>query len=153
MCPTSSLTLHHPLPVPPPPPRAWQVIYENVDADANIIFGALVDNKITSGEVSITVLATGFVTDFFDTDEEVRGIGPRLLLALLFFPHSFLLFPVPSHFFPARLLFFPLPSRPSPQGLDNVPALKQPAPKTVGQARQFAETPAAEEEVGWPLDN
>ena len=49
---------------------AAEVIYENVDADANIIFGALVDEKITSGEVSITVLATGFATDFFDTDDE-----------------------------------------------------------------------------------
>lgn len=67
-----------PRPCPPSPDMSLQeinaaaeVIYENVDADANIIFGALVDNKITSGEVSITVLATGFVTDFFDTDEEV----------------------------------------------------------------------------------
>lgn len=38
---------------------AAEVIYENVDPDANIIFGALVDKKMGS-EVSITVLATGF---------------------------------------------------------------------------------------------
>jgi hypothetical protein len=46
---------------------AAEIIYENVDADANIIFGALVDEKMTSGEVAITVLATGFSTDFFDS--------------------------------------------------------------------------------------
>lgn len=44
---------------------AAEVIYQNVDQDANIIFGALVDEKLTSGEVSITVLATGFSTDFY----------------------------------------------------------------------------------------
>lgn len=48
---------------------AAEVIYENVDPDANIIFGALVDDKLESGEVAITVLATGFATDFFDGDE------------------------------------------------------------------------------------
>ena len=30
---------------------AAEVIYANVDMDANIIFGALVDDKVTSGEV------------------------------------------------------------------------------------------------------
>jgi cell division protein FtsZ len=49
---------------------AAEVIYENVDADANIIFGALVDDKLTTGEVSITVLATGFQTDFFESRVE-----------------------------------------------------------------------------------
>ena len=49
---------------------AAEVIYENVDPDANIIFGALVDDKLVNGEVSITVLATGFATDFYDGDEE-----------------------------------------------------------------------------------
>lgn len=67
---------------------AAEVIYENVDPDANIIFGALVDDKITNGEVgtfslqlsnplthvgvvaqvSITVLATGFGTDFYSNE-------------------------------------------------------------------------------------
>lgn len=46
---------------------AAEVIYENVDADANIIFGALVDESMPAGEVSITVLATGFESaDYFD---------------------------------------------------------------------------------------
>ncbi len=40
--------------------RAAQVIYNNVHEDANVIFGALVDDEITDGTVSITVLATGF---------------------------------------------------------------------------------------------
>jgi len=35
------------------------VIYEAVDPNANIIFGALVDEGMT-GEISITVIATGF---------------------------------------------------------------------------------------------
>eukprot|EP00591_Stephanopyxis_turris_P009956 CAMPEP_0195507436 /NCGR_PEP_ID=MMETSP0794_2-20130614/887_1 /TAXON_ID=515487 /ORGANISM="Stephanopyxis turris, Strain CCMP 815" /LENGTH=516 /DNA_ID=CAMNT_0040634117 /DNA_START=90 /DNA_END=1640 /DNA_ORIENTATION=+ len=38
---------------------AAEVIYENADPDANIIFGALIDPKM-GDEVSITVLATGF---------------------------------------------------------------------------------------------
>eukprot|EP01041_Mallomonas_annulata_P003156 gene3156-6212_t len=53
---------------------AAEVIYDNVDADANIIFGALVDDKITSGEVSITVLATGFSTDYFSAEGSEEGL-------------------------------------------------------------------------------
>jgi len=40
--------------------RAASVIYDSVNEDANVIFGALVDDEITDGTVSITVLATGF---------------------------------------------------------------------------------------------
>lgn len=50
--------------------RAAQVIYNNVHEDANVIFGALVDDEITDGTVSITVLATGFYEG-----EEVGGGG------------------------------------------------------------------------------
>mmetsp|Transcript_14937 Transcript_14937/g.25341 ORF Transcript_14937/g.25341 Transcript_14937/m.25341 type:complete len:422 (-) Transcript_14937:170-1435(-) len=39
--------------------RAAQIIYQNVDEDANVIFGALIDETIVD-EVSVTVLATGF---------------------------------------------------------------------------------------------
>lgn len=39
--------------------RAARVIYDNVHEDANVIFGALVDEDIKD-EVSVTVLATGF---------------------------------------------------------------------------------------------
>ena len=35
---------------------AAEVIYENVDPDANIIFGALVDDKITGGEVRPNIM-------------------------------------------------------------------------------------------------
>merc|ERR1712072_984023 len=38
---------------------AAEVVYENADPDANIIFGALVDPRMEN-DVSITVLATGF---------------------------------------------------------------------------------------------
>jgi len=38
---------------------AAEVIYESVDPNANIIFGALVDDSM-SGEIAITVIATGF---------------------------------------------------------------------------------------------
>ncbi|CAM9494488.1 unnamed protein product, partial [Ectocarpus sp. 6 AP-2014] len=40
--------------------EAASVIYANVDPDANIIFGALVDADVANGELQITVLATGF---------------------------------------------------------------------------------------------
>ncbi len=43
--------------------RAARVIYDNVHEDANVIFGALVDDEITDDTVSITVLATGFQED------------------------------------------------------------------------------------------
>ncbi len=50
---------------------ASEVIYENAHEDANIIFGALIDEKM-GDEVSITVLAC----DFRQPDEEViRGAG------------------------------------------------------------------------------
>lgn len=43
--------------------RAAKVIYDSVDEDANVIFGALVDDEITDDSVSITVVATGFMED------------------------------------------------------------------------------------------
>jgi cell division protein FtsZ len=39
--------------------EAAEVVYEAVDKDANIIFGAVIDERI-QGEVQITVIATGF---------------------------------------------------------------------------------------------
>eukprot|EP00956_Cyclotella_meneghiniana_P015789 scaffold24534_cov75-Cyclotella_meneghiniana.AAC.4 len=54
--------------------RAAKVIYNNVHEDANVIFGALVDDEITDGTVSITVLATGFYED-----EEKGGGVPGFL--------------------------------------------------------------------------
>lgn len=40
--------------------RAAKVIYKSVDAEANVIFGALIDDTITDDSVTMTVLATGF---------------------------------------------------------------------------------------------
>ena len=42
---------------------AADVIYDNVDEDANIIFGALVDDKITNGEVFFLFVLSFFVSD------------------------------------------------------------------------------------------
>lgn len=53
---------------------AAQVIYDNVDLDANIIFGALVDDKMMNNEIAITVLATGFATDFFGDAKGQKAI-------------------------------------------------------------------------------
>ncbi len=58
------------------------MIYQAVDSDANIIFGANIDESVTSGDLSITVLATGFNTDFHTdgltpTPTDTSPIGPR----------------------------------------------------------------------------
>jgi len=56
--------------------RAAKVIYESVDADANVIFGALVDDEITDDSVTMTVLATGFRGDKdLDAADGTGGIG------------------------------------------------------------------------------
>mmetsp|Transcript_24597 Transcript_24597/g.49007 ORF Transcript_24597/g.49007 Transcript_24597/m.49007 type:complete len:459 (+) Transcript_24597:289-1665(+) len=55
--------------------RAAKVIYNNVHEDANVIFGALVDDEITDGTVSITVLATGF----YEEEQEDSGSVPDFL--------------------------------------------------------------------------
>ena len=39
--------------------QAAEIIYESVDPDANIIFGAVIDERL-QGEIQITVIATGF---------------------------------------------------------------------------------------------
>lgn len=53
---------------------AAEVIYQNVDPTANIIFGALVDERM-EGEMSITVLATGFQTvDELEAEQSARAL-------------------------------------------------------------------------------
>jgi len=52
--------------------RAAKVIYNNVHEDANVIFGALIDDEIEDGTVSITVLATGF-NEFNGGSESAQG--------------------------------------------------------------------------------
>ncbi len=51
----SDLTLHE-------VNQAAEIIYEAVDPNANIIFGAVIDDRL-QGEVRITVIATGFSSD------------------------------------------------------------------------------------------
>jgi cell division protein FtsZ len=51
----SDLTLHE-------VNAAAEIIYEAVDPNANIIFGAVIDDRL-QGEVRITVIATGFAAD------------------------------------------------------------------------------------------
>jgi cell division protein FtsZ len=46
--------------------EAAEIVYDAVDADANIIFGSVIDDKL-QGEIQITVIATGF---------ELRGSQP-----------------------------------------------------------------------------
>lgn len=60
---------------------AAEVIYNAVDPDANIIFGAVIDEKL-QGDVMITVIATGFkqLEKRAATEEEVvRRIRPEIM--------------------------------------------------------------------------
>jgi len=56
---------------------AAKVIYNSVDQDANVIFGALIDNEIIDDSVTMTVLATGFKGDGKGggQDDDAGGIG------------------------------------------------------------------------------
>jgi cell division protein FtsZ len=40
--------------------EAAKIITESVDANAKVIFGAIIDAKLRKGEIKITVIATGF---------------------------------------------------------------------------------------------
>jgi len=42
---------------------AAKIITESIDADAKVIFGAVMDDKLKKGEVRVTVIATGFDED------------------------------------------------------------------------------------------
>jgi len=52
-------TTRHPSPHPQVN-EAAEVIYDLVDPEANLIFGAVVDPSRSNGELSITLIATGF---------------------------------------------------------------------------------------------
>jgi cell division protein FtsZ len=54
---------------------AAEIIYEAVDPDANIIFGAVIDDRL-QGEIRITVIATGF-TGEAPVAQAVRPVGIR----------------------------------------------------------------------------
>ncbi len=51
---------------------AAETIYEVVDPNANIIFGAVIDDKM-QGEMRITVIATGFTGEIAEPANRVRG--------------------------------------------------------------------------------
>ncbi|MBU6228565.1 MAG: cell division protein FtsZ [Cyanobacteria bacterium REEB459] len=65
----SDLTLHE-------VNAAAEIIYEGVDPNANIIFGAVIDERL-QGEVRITVIATGFNTRVsHPSDLEIARVTP-----------------------------------------------------------------------------
>jgi cell division protein FtsZ len=43
--------------------EAAKIITESIDKDAKVIFGTIRDEKLKKGEVKVTVIATGFLTD------------------------------------------------------------------------------------------
>ena len=51
---------------------AAETIYEVVDPNANIIFGAVIDDKM-QGEMRITVIATGFTGEIAEPANRARG--------------------------------------------------------------------------------
>jgi cell division protein FtsZ len=55
--------------------EAARIITESIDANAQVIFGAIIDPKLRKGELKITVIATGF-PDSMRT-RRVIGIGAR----------------------------------------------------------------------------
>jgi cell division protein FtsZ len=55
---------------------AAETIFNVVDPDANIIFGAVIDEKI-QGELLITVIATGFNENTAEVIEKTRNIFPE----------------------------------------------------------------------------
>ncbi|WP_228021761.1 cell division protein FtsZ [Vasconcelosia minhoensis] len=54
---------------------AAEIIYEAVDPNANIIFGAVIDERL-QGEIRITVIATGFSVDSRTSPTQVSRVTP-----------------------------------------------------------------------------
>lgn len=65
----SDLTLHE-------VNAAAETIYEEVDPNANIIFGAVIDDRL-QGEVRITVIATGFSGEVQAAPQTVAKVTPK----------------------------------------------------------------------------
>ncbi|MFM1843814.1 MAG: Cell division protein FtsZ [Cyanobacteriota bacterium] len=61
---------------------AAEIIYEVVDANANIIFGAVIDERL-QGEIRITVIATGF-----NSEKEGASTTATITLPIADLPHS-----------------------------------------------------------------
>lgn len=58
--------------------EAAEVIYNAVDPDANIIFGAVIDEKM-QGDLTVTVIATGFKPSLNKQKEELPFLRPRMM--------------------------------------------------------------------------
>jgi cell division protein FtsZ len=52
--------------------EAAKIITESIDADAKVIFGAVMDDKLKKGEIKVTVIATGFDESFLKRPGETR---------------------------------------------------------------------------------
>jgi cell division protein FtsZ len=65
----SDLTLHE-------VNSAAETIYEVVDPNANIIFGAVIDDRM-QGEMRITVIATGFTPESLSTSKTTQRLTPK----------------------------------------------------------------------------
>jgi cell division protein FtsZ len=57
--------------------EAANIITENIDPNAKVIFGAVADDQIRKGEIQITVVATGF--DAVKNKENLFGMKPRIV--------------------------------------------------------------------------
>lgn len=57
--------------------EAARIITEHIDADAKVIFGAVLDDKLKKGEIKITVVATGFTNGHSAPVRPING-GPSL---------------------------------------------------------------------------
>ncbi len=55
--------------------EAARIITESIDANAVVIFGAIIDQKLRKGELKITVIATGFPDS--GRPKRVMGLGAR----------------------------------------------------------------------------
>lgn len=107
---------------------AADVIYDNVDVDANIIFGALIDDKITNGEVRLSIIWHFFF--LFDINAEhlhtsaqsmrfpnkieiLGGVEYACFPSLLFyfFVYQYYIIPVSQSYFSLFPLLCPHPRR------------------------------------------
>jgi len=58
--------------------EAARIITEHIDADAKVIFGAVLDDKIKKGEIKVTVVATGFANGHPSSVKPTVNGGPSL---------------------------------------------------------------------------
>lgn len=58
--------------------EAARIITEHIDADAKVIFGAVLDDKLKKGEIKITVVATGFTNGHSAPARPIVNGGPSL---------------------------------------------------------------------------